>query len=224
MGFLPFVIASTRGTWQLLSYHLERPLQIESSASAYLLSLHALADVPLTVESSFGSQGLAGDGPQIMAALSSAVLVGLILAITLVFRWGLKRAHPSAEAHLLIATAAATIAAGLAAGKVLSPQFVMWLLPVGFIVAGRYGRSTYALTIAVLIATAVYFPRLYWDLVDLQTWPIVALFVRDALLIGIVAAAWPRPSLGAAAESVELPPSATAPRAARSMAGRYLSG
>jgi hypothetical protein len=222
-GFLPFVVASPDGTWQLVSYHLERPLQIESSGAAYLLSLHALADVPLEVDSSFGSQGLIGLGPEIIAALSSAVLVGLVAAICLVFRWGLRTAHPSAERQLMIAAAAASIAAGLAAGKVLSPQFVMWLLPVGFIVAGRYGWTSYVLTLAVLIATAAYFPRLYWDVVGLETWPIAILVVRDALLMGLVAAAWPRPSLGATARSVELPPSVSSPRAARAMAGRYLS-
>jgi hypothetical protein len=99
----------------------------------------------------------------------------------------------------------------------------MWLLPVGFIVSGRYGWTTYALTAAVLIATAVYFPRSYWDLVDLDTSPILALVVRDALLIALVAAAWPRPSLGTAPRSVELPQSDAAPGAARSLAARYLS-
>ncbi|MDH3226519.1 MAG: glycosyltransferase 87 family protein [Thermoleophilia bacterium] len=222
-GFLPFLMASAADTWSLISYHLERPLQIESSGSAYLLSLHALADVPLRVESSFGSQGLGGDGAQIVAALSAAILVGLVATIAVVLRWGLHRAHPTVEAHLLIAAAAATIATGLAAGKVLSPQFVMWLLPVGFIVAGRYGWTTYGLTAAVLIATAVYFPRSYWDLVELDTWPIMVLVVRDALLIALVAAAWPRPSLGRAPRSVELPSSATARRGARSLAARYLT-
>ena len=59
----PFVILSPSGTWHLAQYHLDRPLQLESTGASYLLGLHALADIPVTVESSFGSQGIDGTGP-----------------------------------------------------------------------------------------------------------------------------------------------------------------
>ena len=224
VGFLPFMIVAPGGTLDMAGYHLERPLQIESTGAAYLMSLHELAGIPLLVESSFGSQGLVGDGPRIIAALSSAALAGLVIAIALTFRAALRRAHATGEARLMLAASAATIAAGLAAGKVLSPQFMIWLLPFALLVGGRYGRAAFGITVAALIATALYFPRQYWDLVDLETWPIITLIARDALLIALVAAAWPRPSIGAPTPSVELPPSATAPLALRSPAGRYLTG
>ena len=70
----PFVILSPSGTWHLAAYHLDRPLQLESIGASYLLGLHALADIPVTVESSFGSQGIDGTGPAVISAISTAVL------------------------------------------------------------------------------------------------------------------------------------------------------
>ena len=72
---------------------------------------------------------------------------------------------------------------------------MVWLLPVGFVVAGRYGPMAFALTIAALLTTLAYFPHSYWDLVALDSGPIAILVVRNALLIALLAACWPRPSI-----------------------------
>ncbi|MDX6645811.1 MAG: hypothetical protein QOK40_1538, partial [Miltoncostaeaceae bacterium] len=141
---LPFVIMSPSGVWRIAAYHLDRPLQIESTGAAYLLGLHALADVPLSVSYSFGSQGLAGRGPDAISMISSALLLAALVAIAVTLALLLRRVRRGpGDARLFLAAAAATMAALLAGGKVLSPQFVIWLLPVGFVVAGRYGGWTF---------------------------------------------------------------------------------
>ena len=191
----PFVILSPSGTWHLAAYHLDRPLQLESIGASYLLGLHALADIPVTVESSFGSQGIDGTGPAVISAISTAVLVVLIPGVAWTLWVGLRRARPPGDARLMVAACAATIASLLVAGKVLSPQFMVWLLPVGFVVAGRYGAAAFGLTIAALLTTLAYFPHSYWDLVALDSGPIAILVLRNALLIALLAACWPRPSI-----------------------------
>ena len=224
IGFLPFVVVGGSGVAAMIGYHLDRPLQIESLGAAYLLSLHALADVPLQVQSSFGSQGLIGDGPELIAAITTLALTVLLVVIVLVLSRGLARAHPAFAARLFVAACAATIAAGLIGAKVFSPQFVLWLLPLGLLVSGRYGRVAWVTTVAIVLATGAYFPHSYWSLVALDDLPIAMLFVRDALVIVLLAAAWPRPSIGQPPDSIELPPASTAPQAARAPAARYLSG
>ena len=191
----PFVVMSPSGTWDVARYHLDRPLQLEAVGSAYLLGLHALAGVPVTVESSFGSQGLEGTGPAVIAGISTAVLIGLLIGIAWTLWVGLHRARAPGDARLFVAAAAATIVALLVAGKVLSPQFMVWLLPVGFLVAGRYGRVAAALTAAAMLLTFAYFPHRYWDLVALEDVPIGILVLRDSVLIALLAACWPRPSI-----------------------------
>lgn len=191
----PFAIMSPSGTWDLLQYHLDRPLQLESSGAAYLLGLHALADIPVTVENSFGSQGLSGTGPTVIAGLSTLALIVLLVAVCWTFWLGLHRARHPGDARLFVAASAATIVAMLVCGKVLSPQFMVWLLPVAFVVGGRFGGAAAGLAAAAMLLTFSYFPHRYWDLVALDSLPIAALVLRDAVLIALLAACWPRPSI-----------------------------
>jgi hypothetical protein len=221
---LPFALLAPEGTWGLVRYHLDRPLQIESSGAAYLLGLHALADIPLTVENSFGSQGLAGRGPAAIAGLSTAVLLGLLAAIAWSLLVGLRRARPPGDARLFMAASCATVVALLVAGKVLSPQFMLWLLPVAFLVTGRYGRAAFGIAVVAMLLTLAYFPHMYWDLVALDTWPIALLVMRDAALIALLAACWPRPSIARRPRGWMLRGESPDPgHAERAVAARYLA-
>jgi Glycosyltransferase family 87 len=221
---VPFAIASPSGTWDLVEYHLDRPLQIESTGSAYLLGLHALADIPITVENSFGSQGLDGTGPAVIAAISTAVLIALLAAIAWSLWVGLRRARPPGDARLFVAACAATMVALLVTGKVLSPQFLVWLLPVAFLVAGRYGPAAVALAAAALVLTLAYFPDRYWDLVALDSLPIALLVLRDTVLIALLAACWPRPGIaGRPLGRILRSPDAADQGAERAVAARYLA-
>jgi hypothetical protein len=224
LALIPFAILSPSGTWHIASYHLDRPLQIESTGAAYLLGLHALADTRLQVTSSFGSQGLDGQGPDIIAGISSALLVVVVIAIAVTFWYLLRRARPPVDERLAVAAVAATTAALLAGGKVLSPQFLIWLLPVAFLVTGRPGWTVFAVAVGAMVLTQAYFPDRYWDLVALDSGPIALLVVRDLALIALVALAWPRPGV-AARPSRLLPPRSTpvsTETAERAVAARYL--
>ena len=190
--FLPFIALSPGGVWRMFTYHLDRPLQIESLGSAYLLGLHALADIPLRVETTFGSQNLIGDGPVVIAAVSSALAVIGVIAACVTVAVLLRRTPGVAGARLFVTGAATTLAVVVAAGKVLSPQFLLWIVPAALLVGGRYGRLAFATTVGALVGTQFYFPVRYWDLVALETGPIALLVIRDTLLVILVACAWPR--------------------------------
>ena len=196
--FLPFVVLSPHGVWDMFTYHLDRPLQIESLGSAYLLGLHALAGISLHVETTFGSQNLLGTGPQVIAAIGTMLTVVGIVAVWRSFAHALRRSDPAHAAHIFVSAIAATLVVVVATGKVLSPQFLLWLVPCALLVVGRYGRWAFATTVAVLFATQLYFPAHYWDLVALETSAIVLLVLRDALLVVLVALLWPRPNYSAA--------------------------
>lgn len=219
----PFVAMSPSGTWDVAQYHLDRPLQVESTGAAYLLGLDALVDIPVSIEDSFGSQGLPGTGPAVIAGISTAALIVLLGAIAWSLWIGLRRARPPGDARLFVAACAATTVALLVCGKVLSPQFLVWLLPVAFVVAGRYGPATFALTVAAMLLTLAYFPHRYWDLVALHEGPIALLVLRDSVLIALLAACWPRPSIaGQPLGRVLRRPGADQQGAERAVAARYL--
>lgn len=223
IGLLPFAVAAPGGTWHLVEYHLDRPLQIESTASAYLLALHALADVDVRVENSFGSQGIAGPGTDVLAAISAAATVALVLTLLVLLARALPKARPPGDARLFVAATAATMVAAVLTSKVLSPQFMLWLLPLGLLVAGRYGWAAIGSTVAAMLLTLAYFPHQYWELVALETGPITLLVARNAMLIVLLAAAWPRAEIGQPPEVIDLPPDASSSRGARAQPARLLA-
>ena len=93
---------------------------------------------------------------------------------------------------VMVAGVAATVAALVATGKVLSPQFMVWLLPATFLVCGRYGPGAWVAGVAAMVLTQTYFPDRYWDLVALHHGPILLLCARNAVLMMLVALCWPR--------------------------------
>src|SRR4029450_758529 len=95
-----------------------------------------------------------------------------------------SRGRPGAE-RLLTASAAA-VAAFITFGKVLSPQFLIWLIPLVPLVAGTAGIAACWLFAAALVTTQLWFPHRYWDVVDLHSagWLVL---VRDLLLVALVA-------------------------------------
>lgn len=195
---VPILIAAPSGLWGTLSYHLDRPLQLESTGAAYLMGLRLLAGIPLAVETSFGSQGLGGGGPDALALISSIVLVVLVAIIALRVARVLAASPPAADSAVFIAGIAATTASLLVAGKVLSPQFLVWLLPSVLLITGRFGWASVVVSAVALLATQAYFPGQYWDLVALQGPQMGLLILRDALLIALLALVWPRRPAAAA--------------------------
>ena len=155
--FLPFAIVSPGGVWDSFAAQLSRPLQIESLGAALLLAGHQLGLYDPVVVSTHGSQNLDGGLPDALASVQTAFQVIALVAVWVAF----SRGRPGAE-RLVIGCAAA-VAAFIAFGKVLSPQFLIWLVPLVPLVAGRRGLGASALLGVALVLTQLWFPFRYWD-------------------------------------------------------------
>jgi hypothetical protein len=129
-----------------------RPLQIESLGA----SLFTAFGDPGVI-SSHGSQNVAGHGG--VAALFAALQVLALVALWIAFARG------QATNERLLRYSAAAVCAFVAFGKVLSPQFLLWLIPLVPLVRGRRGLGATGLLTAALVLTQVWFPRRYWDYV-----------------------------------------------------------
>jgi uncharacterized membrane protein len=166
---LPFVALSPGGVWDSLYGQASRPLQIESLGAALATTFgHP------EVVSGHGSQNLAGLGW--LATLSAVVQVAVLAALWLAFA---RRPDDLAR------QGAAAVAAFVAFGKVLSPQFLVWLVPLVPLVRGRRGVAAIGLLAAALVLTQVWFPARYWDYVyhfDLAG----VVLARDLALVGLV--------------------------------------
>ena len=114
-------------------------------------------------------------------------------AIVLVAIWILF-ARGEASDERFVAHAAGAVAALIAFGKVFSPQFLIWLIPLVLLVRGRRAHLALPLFALALVLTQLWFPRHYWDLAlrfaSPYSW---LLLVRDLAVVALVAAfVWPR--------------------------------
>jgi hypothetical protein len=184
---LPFLVASPSGLWHSISGQLTRPLQIESLGSSVLLVAHQFG-LDITMHSSHGSQNLAGSGAYAIGLAQTAIQLAVLGALFAAF---LRVRRPAPDD--LVRYAAAAVVAFVALGKVLSPQFLIWLVPLVPLVRGRRGLVATALLGCAAVLTQIWFPYRYWDLAlafdPASSWLV---FVRDVVLVALLCVlAWP---------------------------------
>ena len=177
---VPFLVLAPDGVWESIVRQTTRPLQIESLGAALLLAAHHVGGLGLTLDSSRGSQNLVGSLPHAIGAASSALLVVALVAI-----W-VAAARGPATPERLVRWSAASVTAFVALGKVLSPQFLIWLLPLVPLVRGRRGLAASALLGLALLLTQVWFPIRYFDLVAFDAFPSWVLLARDLVLVALL--------------------------------------
>ena len=177
---VPWAVLSPGGVADSVRSQLGRPLQIESLGASLLLAAHQLGVYDPTVVSGSGSQNLAGPLPDALATVGSALLVIALLAV-----WALFATGPATFERLLTASAA-SVGAFVAFAKVVSPQYLIWLVPLVPAVARRAGLAAGAVFGAALVVTQLWFPSRYWDVVALEPvgWLVLA---RDLLLVALFA-------------------------------------
>jgi len=179
---LPFAGAGYVDSFQ---FHLDRPVQIESTPASVLFALGG-SDVTGTNlrPDRFKSNGLDGGHADTVEALFAVLLVLALAAIVL-----LAARRPSAR-HMVLCGFAALLAF-VTLGKVFSPQYVIWLAPFAA-VAWVWGERAVALLVAAAIGlTHVEFPSRYFDLINVHTDVVVIVAARNALLLvalGLLAA------------------------------------
>src|SRR5262249_354873 len=142
-GFAVAFLLDPAGWLGPFTYNARRPLQMES-VPATLLWLSGLAGFPVGPDKSFGSDNLVGQlaGP-ISVAADLALVAGLL---------GVYGRHAAGRLPIPAAFAGCLLVV-IAAGRVLSPQYLIWVLPFLAIVQARYDR----LWLAVLAVTLAVF-------------------------------------------------------------------
>jgi hypothetical protein len=198
---LPALAISARGTFDwVIGYHLDRGVQVESLWSNLILLAHHLAGLPAVVGYEFGAFDLLSPWSATAKALSGPVTLAALAAVAWL-TW--RRARH--DGGLAPADVSAVFAAGVLAfvlpNRVLSPQYLIWVMPLlaGMVAAADGGgRAPFpkgepavralVLGISAALLTQVIFPFRYDQLRALGAFDSGLLTVRNALLIGVAAA------------------------------------
>jgi hypothetical protein len=182
VGLGPFLLAAPDGTLAALSRAFDRPLQIESLGAAALVVLRGLGQFDLHVVFDFGSHNLEGPVPDVVAALQSVALAVGLLSIWIRFARG-----PITLRELVVASTAA-VCAFVALGKVLSDDYVIWLVPLVALVPGRIGRTALAGLAAVLLLSGYIYPTHYAEYAgSLDVGLAWVVLVRALAILGVAA-------------------------------------
>jgi hypothetical protein len=180
--FVPFLALAPDGVWHSVTTQTSRPLQIETLGAGVLLVAHAVGGLGTTMRSGHGSQNLAGNGPDALATVQTVLQLAALIATWIWFARG-----PATQERLIRASTAA-VCAFVAFGKVLSPQFLIWLVPLVPLVRGTRGLAASALLGLALVLTQLWFPFRYWDLaLHFATFPSWLVLLRDLTLVAVFA-------------------------------------
>ena len=178
----PFAALSPGGAYNGLRVQPDRHLEYETIGASALFVLHR----PVRLYFETGSYSVAGSGANAIGVLQSALQLTMVALIAVLFARS-RRGAP----QLLTATAA-TVASVAAVGKVLSPQFLLWIAPF----AALTDLTALALFLAACACTRGLFLSSFRSLLELRAAPVALLAVRNALLVATVGvltrAAWQR--------------------------------
>jgi uncharacterized membrane protein len=173
---LPFAILGPGGLRYSFTIQLTRHLQTESLGGALLLVAHRLGLYSPTIATGNpGSLDLFGRLPDVVGVLN------IVLVLLLVVWGALLLARGRVDSDRMLAGTVAAVCVYVAFGKVLSPQYVLWLIPLVPLVRRQRMVAT-GLLLAILVLTKMEFDLHYGQI--RSTGPVVwILLARDLLLV-----------------------------------------
>jgi hypothetical protein len=176
--FTPALLLGGAGFLGSFAYHADRGLQVESLGASVLIKLGQVSDVVFR----YGAFEVQGRGVELASSLNLPVTGVLLLATALFMYRENRRGRFGLGA--VPRYAAALILAFMLGSKVLSPQYVIWLLPlVPLSVGGVAGIVVSAIFLAACYMTTQVFPIHYGDLLNLRPPGPELLLARNLLLV-----------------------------------------
>lgn len=173
-AFGPFAAVGAGGLRAAFLFQAERLLQTESLAGSLLLAADRLGLYDARIVAGL-SVDLGGGLPDALATLTSLVSLAAVAAIAVAYLLG-----GDDDERLVIAFAGA-VTAFTAFSKAVSPQYLVWLLPLVALLAGRTMRLVVPLTAVAAFATFI--SQHGFEGLTVESWAVWLLVLRNLLLV-----------------------------------------
>jgi uncharacterized membrane protein len=182
---LPWLVTAPTSFRTLVSFHTKRGVQIESTYATLAFIAQGLGFGLVDVRLSPASWDLAGRVPDALATLSTFILaMTLIVSYAFIGRWAREREPNAARDVEFVAQGSALIlVASMAASKVLSPQYLIWVMPMIPLVTRPYRLVVWGLFAGIGMLTYFMYPHHYDELLAGRTSAVFGMGLRNALLV-----------------------------------------
>jgi hypothetical protein len=172
-------------------YQLERGIQIESLVSGIVMLTHLVIGLDVVTEWAHSTWQISSPLAPALAGLLPFLGIGLLAVIGFAafrhFRAEVQSHQASSPGDLLVAYLLASLLVVMLTNKVLSPQYLVWLLPL---IALRPMREVFVLALAGVLSILV-FPLNWQALINLDPGMILIVNLRNLLLLALlVLLAW----------------------------------
>ena len=148
-----------------LAYHGQRPLQIQTVYSGLLILARAFDPALLWRSFSYGSLNAVSPAEPALRALSTALVIAGVLGSWLYAWRSIGAARDDDERLLgLVRASLACLIAYITLGKVFSPQYCVWLIPLAALAAPFSALLARKLLPAALLMVQAEYPFLYGTL------------------------------------------------------------
>jgi uncharacterized membrane protein len=139
LALAALVYAAVAGphVFDAFAYQAARPLQIETVYSGLLILARAFVPGLLSETYTYGSINIVSPAEPALRTLSTALMIAGLLATWIVARRRLAAASDDRERLLAVVFASlAALVAYITLGRVFSPQYCVWLIPLAAMAAG----------------------------------------------------------------------------------------
>jgi Glycosyltransferase family 87 len=178
--FVPALLLGGGRFMASFAYQAARGLQVESLAASVLMKLGKVNSIVF----GYGAFEARGPGAELASSLSP-LFTGALILVTAFFMYNEHRSGRSGL-ETFPRYAAALILAFMLGSKVLSPQYVVWLLPLVPLSARGIAQIGFsALLLAICWITTQIFPIHYGDLLNLRAPGPDLLLARNLLLTAL---------------------------------------
>ena len=176
-GFAVMVWLGGRNVSSSLVYHIKRGVEIESLHAGLMMLAAWLVVAPLSWAYINHSAEVSTPWSRYVSKLAFFVQAAAILAVA----WKARREGRADPMRFH----AAAMVAFVAFGKVLSPQYVIWLIPFIAVLDGPLGIRARVIFLAICAMTSWVYPWDFASLLDFGTWVVTVLNARNLLLVAL---------------------------------------
>lgn len=173
------------GFLEVLRFHGQRGLHVESLLGSLYGAVMALAGSRQVATHDFGSMNFHGPGSALLAQLATPLMLAGVAYVT-VTTYRSPRGESLRERAACLSCAMLALATVLwLTGKVFSPQYMTWGIPLALAIPGARARTPIALLFAALLLSQIYLRGYYDHVFEQRVAGIVTLLARQAVLVAL---------------------------------------